>query len=129
MSVVTLIEILHQRFKQPYIDFELFECLGKMHNFIDILQLHNPLSDKLILLIALLYVFEILPDIILLDRLVHGFGLEALLERVLNAGMFGLDFLLHIFGDGVFEGGELHINFDHIFVGQTHNFLVYKLLG
>ena len=46
-----------------------------------------------------------------------------------DAGVLGLDFFLHVFGNGVLERGELHIDFDHIFVGQAHYFVVEELVG
>jgi hypothetical protein len=100
-----------------------------VQNLVDIFEFDNPLSDELVLLVALLDLLEMLAEIVLVDGLVHGLGLETLFERVLDAGMLGLDFFLHVFGDGVGERGELHVDFDHIFMRQAHYFLVDKLLG
>ena len=73
MGVARLVEILHQRLEQPNINLELFKRFSEVQNFIDIFQLDHPFRNKLILLIALLDLLEILAQIVLVDRLIHGF--------------------------------------------------------
>ncbi len=80
-----------------------------MKNSIEIFIFCNFFIDKFILLIELLNDFKIIFDGIIIDGVIVIFSLVVMFERCLYDGILGLNFLLHILGDGVFEGCEFDI--------------------
>ena len=87
-----------------------------MKNFIDILNFGNPIRDQLVLLVKLTNVLEVVPHLVLIDIFERTFGAQAVLEGGLDEGMAYFDLFLHVFGDGVFEGGEFHVDLDDVVV-------------
>ncbi|MCB0370593.1 MAG: hypothetical protein KDD45_14495 [Bdellovibrionales bacterium] len=90
-----------------------------MKDFIDIFKFCDPVSNKLVFLVEPLDVFKLLFYGFMVDFFVGVFRLETILKRAFNEGMSDFNLLLHIFGDGVPEGSEFHINFDDILMRQS----------
>ena len=109
MRVSRLIEVLHQRFQQPSVDFEFLESLREVQNFINVSDLCHSVRNKLVFLIKPLNLLETVPNVLLVNLLVGTLGSQTLLKRLLDGRVTHLYLFLHVFGDGLAEGGELHI--------------------
>ena len=121
-----LVEVLHHGFEQPGVDFEFLECLREVNNFVDILDFGDPARDQLVLLVKLANVLEVVPHLVLIDILEGTFGAQAVLEGGLDERVAYFDFLLHVFGDGVLEGGEFHVDLDDVVVGEVQQLMLEK---
>ena len=118
-----LIEVLHHRFEQPGVDFKFLECLWEVKNFVDIPDFGDPFRDQLVLLVKLANVLEVVPHFVLIDIFECTFGAQAVLEGGLDEGVAYFDLFLHVFGDGVLEGGEFHVDLDDVVVGEVQQFV------
>jgi hypothetical protein len=89
-----------------------------MQNLIDIFGLCHLLRYEFVFLIELLNGLEVSLYGVTIDGLKVILGLVIGLKGMFDDGVLGLYFLLHVLGDGVLEGCELHINFHYVFMRQ-----------
>lgn len=99
-----LLEILHERPQQPHIHLQALQCIGEIQYPTQISKLHNFFCDEFVLLIELLYIFEVVLDVFVIDGFVVVFDLVVLLEGLLDFIVLGFYLFLHVLADGVFEG-------------------------
>lgn len=124
-----MIEVFHEGFKQSGVDFELFERFGEVQDFVYVPDFGDSVGDEFVFLVEALDVFEVLTEVVLADLFVLVFGAEGVLEGAFDGGMGDFDFLLHVFGDGVTEGGEFDVDLDEVVVGECEYLVLQELLG
>lgn len=73
--------------------------------------------------------FEVFTNVVLVNPLVLCFRLKTILKGAFDNGMANFYFLLHVFGDGVPERGEFHIDLNDVLMRKCEYLMVEKIFG
>ena len=96
--------VLHKRLEEPAVNLKLFQTLTKSYDLINVLQLCNIVLHMPIVMIKILQILKRVLNLWLVLQFQLSRDLMLRQERSFNELMFGLDFFLDLFGNGVFDG-------------------------